>query len=59
MWGRGEGNFLEKVSLSPPPPPHAPSPLPSKTFPLIESLFAVFSKWQPELNDGSCLFVWD
>ena len=42
-----------------PPPPHAPSPLPSKTFPLIESLFAVFSKWQPELNDGSCLFVWD
>ena len=47
MWGRGEGNFLEKV------------PLPSKTFPLIESLFAVFSKWQPQLNDGSCLFVWD
>ena len=56
MWGRGEGNFLEKVSLSPPP---RPSPLPSKTFPLIESLFAVFSKWQPELNDGSYLFVWD
>ncbi len=54
MWGRGEGNFLEKVSLPPPP-----SPLPSKTFPLIESLFAVFSKWQPQLNDGSCLFVWD
>ena len=58
MWGRGEGNFLEKVSLSPPPRP-PPPPLPSKTFPLIESLFAVFSKWQPELNDGSCLFVWD
>ena len=37
MWGRGEGNFLEKVSLPPPP-----SPLPSKTFPLIESLFAAF-----------------
>ena len=54
MWGRGEGNFLEKVSPPPPPPP-----LPSKTFPLIESLFAVFSKWQPQLNDGSCLFVWD
>ena len=41
------------------PAPSVPSPLPSKTFPLIESLFAAFSKWQPELNDGSCLFVWD
>ena len=48
MWGRGEGNFLEKVSLSLP-----------KAFVFIKSLFAVFSKWQPELNDGSCLFVWD
>ena len=60
MWGTGGGGHPQTPVLkTPPPPPHAPSPLPSKTFPLIESLFAVFSKWQPQLNDGSCLFVWD
>ena len=47
----GGENFLKKV-FSPRPPL-------SKTFDVIESLFAVFSKWQPQLNDGSCLFVWD
>ena len=37
--GRGKGNFLEKVSLFPSP---NPSPFPSKTFALIESLAASF-----------------
>ncbi|XUR84187.1 hypothetical protein WCP94_000827 (plasmid) [Bilophila wadsworthia] len=33
--GRGEGTFLRKGSL----PPPKPSPLPPKTFDVIESLF--------------------
>lgn len=37
--GRGEGTFLEKDSLSPSP---NPTPLPPKTFGLIESLLSAF-----------------
>lgn len=36
--GGGRGNFLEKVS----PPPSKPPPSSSKTFGVIESLFAAF-----------------
>ena len=35
--GRGEGTFLRKGSL----PPPKPSPLPPKTFDVIESLFEI------------------
>ena len=40
--GRGEGTFLEKDSLSPSP---NPTPLPPKTFDLIESLLPVFQDY--------------